>query len=338
MPFLIKEETVAGIVISGVGFLIIATILLSIYLTATDDPGIIPRNEEPPPDIVRNPGHPRDRNIYVQGVAVTIKYCETCKIWRPPRASHCSTCDNCVERFDHHCPWLGNDIGKRNYRTFFLFVVMCSLGSMLFIGSAVWHLILKSRGTGMKTSGEAFVDALRSPSAVNLFLIVYLLLALIFCGGLSVFHIYLMSRNITTAESFKRTWLGGKSPFYGRGLTVIKEMLFSKKIPSKIKVGYEGPMTENEEEIKEQINRQEELSIQRDELIESAKRGHEHVLEPGKFTTPGPVQMGARVIHSDGSRRGVDEYAPRMATDDYSRPGEGYQPRNQYDSSGTLNV
>ena len=30
----------------------------------------------------------------------TYRWCNTCYIWRPPKASHCSSCDNCVEEFD----------------------------------------------------------------------------------------------------------------------------------------------------------------------------------------------------------------------------------------------
>uniref|UniRef100_A0A2P2M1I5 S-acyltransferase n=1 Tax=Rhizophora mucronata TaxID=61149 RepID=A0A2P2M1I5_RHIMU len=50
--------------------------------------------------------------------------CATCKIVRPLRAKHCSTCDRCVEQFDHHCPWVSNCIGKKNKWDFFMFLVL----------------------------------------------------------------------------------------------------------------------------------------------------------------------------------------------------------------------
>jgi hypothetical protein len=98
-------------------------VLVLLFSTSGRDPGIIPRNAHPPePESLEGSVDvgagqtpqlrlPRIKEVEVNGIAVKVKYCDTCMLYRPPRCSHCSICNNCVERFDHHCPWVGQCIG-----------------------------------------------------------------------------------------------------------------------------------------------------------------------------------------------------------------------------------
>nr|XP_046153905.1 palmitoyltransferase ZDHHC14 isoform X1 [Oncorhynchus gorbuscha] len=207
-PFLASNLTPAIPVIGGVLFFFVLGML---FRASFSDPGVLPRaTPDEAADLERQigaangpsgPGYrppPRTREVVINGQTVKLKYCFTCKIFRPPRASHCSLCDNCVERFDHHCPWVGNCVGKRNYRFFYLFILSLSFLTVFIFAFVITHVILRSNRTG-------FLSALKdSPASVLEVLVCFFSVWSIV--GLSGFHTYLISSNQTTNEDIKGSW------------------------------------------------------------------------------------------------------------------------------------
>lgn len=84
-----------------------ASAIFWFVVTSFLDPGIIPRG--PKPEFT--PAATRSFTDPASGLVQYETWCTTCNVYRPPRASHCADCDNCVRNFDHHCPFTRNCIG-----------------------------------------------------------------------------------------------------------------------------------------------------------------------------------------------------------------------------------
>jgi hypothetical protein len=49
--------------------------------------------------------------------------CNLCETAVDKESIHCLRCNRCVVRFDHHCRWMNNCIGKSNYKKFVWFLI-----------------------------------------------------------------------------------------------------------------------------------------------------------------------------------------------------------------------
>ncbi|KAJ8266507.1 hypothetical protein GJAV_G00131240 [Gymnothorax javanicus] len=209
--------------IPAVGAVLFLFVVAMLFRTSFSDPGVLPRalpeeatfiemeieaangnvpaGQRPPPRI---------KNVQINNQIVKLKYCYTCKIFRPPRASHCSICDNCVERFDHHCPWVGNCVGKRNYRYFYLFTFSLSLLTIFIFAFDIVHLVMRSVDSGFVTTLKQTPGTypLRHAIMNSLLCVVVCFFTLWSVVGLTGFHTYLISLNQTTNEDIKGSWSG----------------------------------------------------------------------------------------------------------------------------------
>ena len=198
-----------GIDILFVGLLTV--VFASLYSAAFTEPGILVASKfsQTVPKYV-----PRfDENA----LNARRTYCPRCNIDRPQRARHCRHCDHCVDQFDHHCTWIGNDVGLRNYRSFLWFVGSLTLLVVWVGGGCALVIVLECKKFQSAVEGDGWkllLDLL-APGLVCLLCVC----AFFLVGFLAIYHFfYLMCYGETTNEHLKGTYrrLNLRNP-YNRG-------------------------------------------------------------------------------------------------------------------------
>eukprot|EP00826_Nyctotherus_ovalis_P006808 TRINITY_DN11655_c0_g1_i1.p1 TRINITY_DN11655_c0_g1~~TRINITY_DN11655_c0_g1_i1.p1 ORF type:complete len:186 (+),score=38.83 TRINITY_DN11655_c0_g1_i1:23-559(+) len=127
-------------------------------------------------------------------------------IRRPPRSTHCisSAASDVYKRQDHHCPFLGNCIGKRNYRYFVLFLVFLIVHKFIIISGFIT--------LGTAVNSETLLSAQITPYILIWIIGILLLILLVLIVFFLFYHIVLACRGETTKENLTRKKWDGKVP------------------------------------------------------------------------------------------------------------------------------
>ncbi|XP_047273704.1 palmitoyltransferase ZDHHC11 isoform X2 [Homo sapiens] len=130
---------------------------------------------------------------------------------RNKKTKHCISCNKCVSGFDHHCKWINNCVGSRNYWFFFSTVASATAGMLCLIAILLYVLVQYLVNPGVLRTDPRYEDVKNMntwllflplfPVQVQTLIVVIIgmlvllldFLGLVHLGQLLIFHIYLRS-------------------------------------------------------------------------------------------------------------------------------------------------
>ena len=159
-------------------------VILFCLICAFTDPGVVPINGLTANELKNSNCCSSSRVFYINGIRYKVRFCYTCQIIRPVGSSHCKTCNVCVEKFDHHCPLVGNCIGKNNYRYFFVFLILINSFFIVTLFSSLCAIIFNK-------------------NLISIYIVILSVLTMLFITTLLIYHIKFTCRNMSTYSNLK---------------------------------------------------------------------------------------------------------------------------------------
>ena len=188
-----------------------ASCYYSYYKACTTDPGYLRKGADKARIERALKRYPYDNIMFAKGA-----WCDTCDLPKPARSKHCSLCNACCEKFDHHCVWVNACVGLHNYKWFILFLLLHSMICIygLVIGYYIaCHLIdegdlwnkwyFNQQGQKFRATTMILIQYLNS--VYEMFSIVVFLCAIVTFMLLAFlfYHTYLVKVDRTTNEQVK---------------------------------------------------------------------------------------------------------------------------------------
>ncbi|XP_047988757.1 palmitoyltransferase ZDHHC11 [Leguminivora glycinivorella] len=155
-----------------------------------------------------------DRSIHTH--VIENGRCHLCNIYTSSKKTkHCSICNKCVDHFDHHCKWLNNCVGQRNYAAFITAAATALFISMFTSCLCLTDIILfLSYPQKLSVSAQQFINcSIYEATSYNKYCknsICFLVFLIVLCVSafaigcallhLCCFHVYIWILGVSTYE------------------------------------------------------------------------------------------------------------------------------------------
>ncbi|KZT55469.1 zf-DHHC-domain-containing protein [Calocera cornea HHB12733] len=162
----------------------------------------------PPPTAAQEPENEEEMSLtdFLKGPPPPIRqptpppkgrWCRICDAPKPERTHHCSSCNRCYLKMDHHCVWLATCVGFRTLPSFFLFLCTATLyaANGFSVGGPQMYKLVFTREFEYELEGDGMLVLVHSA--------ILTMLGFVFTGclfGFAAYHAYLISTNQTTLE------------------------------------------------------------------------------------------------------------------------------------------